>query len=205
MMVDKNKTEVIALIDETGSMFDKTKDIVGSVNSFIEEQQGVGIDDECLFTLKFFNSNIEGMIEDIEYRNDINDVEKITEEQYQPRGNTPLLDAIGKTITEFGSLFDEMEEHEKPVNVIMYIYTDGKENDSSEYDKQQIKSMVEEHENVWNWDFIFVEADPSAFGQGKSFGFSNESIIQYYCASEGIKIVFQKNVRANYSIKNGRK
>ena len=192
-MVDQNKTEVICLIDETGSMQGYEEDVVGSVNGFLDEQKDLDVEDDCKITFRFFSSRLGGDSdvvttdgnritnpwEDEVHRIDLGNIKHLETDNYNPSGMTPLLDSLAGTIKEFGQKFADMEETNRPGNVIMYIYTDGKENSSVEYSKEQIQSLVDEHENVWDWEFIFVESSPEAFGQGQEFGFSVDAVSQF--------------------------
>lgn len=147
----KNKkediTNVIFLLDNTGSMYRIKSDTIGGFNTFISEQKK--LKNNIKFSLTLFNSF---QIEKRYINVDINDVEELNEDTYNPNGTTPLNDAIGKTINEVGDL----------KNALFVIMTDGEENASIEFDLPTVKKMIEDKEKL-GWTFLYLGVDVTNF------------------------------------------
>jgi Mg-chelatase subunit ChlD len=126
---------------------------------------------EARMTIAMFDDKYELVCESKE----ISEVEEFTEESYVPRGTTALNDAIGRTIMAMGEVFSKRKEEDKPEKVVFVILTDGAENASKEYDLKKVKSLVEQQQNEWSWEFIFLSSDMNAFKQGAGFGIAHTS------------------------------
>jgi uncharacterized protein YegL len=157
-------TDITMVLDRSGSMGHIRTDTIGGINSFIEAQQkGPG---EATLTLVQFDDQYQ-----VDYlRTPIKEVQPLTEETYIPRGNTALLDAIGKTIVTLGEQYKKMPESRRPERVIMVIQTDGEENASREYNKTTIKEMITLQQSTYKWDFIFLGANQDAFANARAMG-----------------------------------
>lgn len=164
-MPDEDYTAIGIIIDKSGSMSDKVEFVVDGFNEFLGEQKEV--DGRATITTTFFDSAFPP---EIEKGKDLQAMEELTEEDYNPGGRTALLDAVGYTIDEMGKRFDKMGEADKPSDVILCIITDGKENSSREYKREQIKDMIEEQEEEWGWDVIFIGAGIDAFSEAGDIG-----------------------------------
>jgi len=144
--MDKNKVEIIAILDRSGSMQGKEIDTIGGYNSLIEKQKKLK-KDVCV-TLVLFDSN--NPCEVVYENKKINDVPILDSNTYFARGCTPLLDAIGKSIVSVNERYKNASATEVPANVICLIITDGLENDSKEYKREQIKKLVENQKDKFN-------------------------------------------------------
>ena len=167
-------TEAICVLDMTGSMQPQTKDTIGGFNTFIADQKK--IPGECSVTVVFFNSS--------EYKKWLDsrplaEVPDLTERDYQARMNTPLYDAIGRTIEEMGEKFDMRPEEERPEKVLFVIMTDGEENWSKNFSKAKVIEMIAQQRQEWNWEFIFLGADLDSFGQAKTLGIPTTHAANY--------------------------
>jgi uncharacterized protein YegL len=162
--MNTNLTEIIAILDRSGSMEHLTADTIGGYNSFVKEQQKV--DGEAVLTTVLFDDKYE-LLHD---RVDIKKVKPITGKEYFARGTTALLDAMGKTITTTGAKLSNIEEAERPGKVIVFIMTDGEENASVEYSKEKVKEMVELQRNTYSWEFIFIGANIDSFSTASGLG-----------------------------------
>jgi uncharacterized protein YegL len=162
--VDTNLTEIVVVLDRSGSMAPLTDDTIGGFNAFIEKQkQEPG--SARLTTVLFYDKY------DILHDNiDLKVVLPITGKEYFARGMTALLDAVGKTINTVGDQLAKMAEAERPARVLFVITTDGEENSSEEFTLEQIKQMVEHQTNVYKWQFIFLGAGINAFAAGHGMG-----------------------------------
>ncbi|GHU80953.1 hypothetical protein FACS189468_2230 [Spirochaetia bacterium] len=162
--MNNNLTEIIAILDRSGSMDHLTGDTIGGYNSFIKGQQdGEG---EAVLTTVLFDDKYE-LLHD---RVDVKKVKPITGKEYFARGTTALLDALGKTLRDVGAKLHNTGEAERPGKVIVLIITDGEENASVEYTKEKVKEMVELQRTTYKWEFIFIGANIDSFSTAGGLG-----------------------------------
>ncbi len=183
-MTKENFTSINVIIDRSGSMSGLTQDTIGSFNSFIKEQKDVP--GEASFTLCTFNHDYS-LVHDFVKLASVPDLNSKT---YQPSGNTALLDALGTTITTVGQKLAAMPEDERPSKVIFLVITDGQENASQRFSKEQIKSMVEHQTQVYNWEFVFIGANIDAFHAGQSYGFAASKSVSYNATAGGTRQLY---------------
>lgn len=165
--MNKELTEIVLVVDRSGSMYSCRDEAEGGINAFIEDQQK--LDGEANFTLVQFDSEYEFIHEGV----DINEVPKYT---LHPRNSTALLDATGRAIQETGERLSKMDEKDRPGLVVFVITTDGEENSSHEYNLEQVKNMITEQQDKYNWQFTFLGAGIDAFGAGGSMGYAKGGI-----------------------------
>jgi uncharacterized protein YegL len=161
--MNTNLTEIVLVVDRSGSMSSCREEAENGINHFIEEQKK--LDGDANLTLVQFDNVYEFLHEGTA----INDVGKY---ELIPRGMTALLDATGRAIAETGDRLAKMDEADRPGLVAFLIVTDGLENSSSEYDIKRIKEMVKEQETKYNWQFTFLGAGVDAFKGGSQMGFT---------------------------------
>lgn len=178
-MTKENFTSINVVIDKSGSMSGLAKDTIGSFNTFIKEQKEVPGD--AAFTLCAFNHDYT-LIHDFVKLGAVPDLDSAS---YRPSGNTALLDALGATINSVGQKLAAMPEDERPSKVIFLIITDGQENASSKFTKEQIKSMVEHQREVYKWEFVFIGANIDAFHDGQAYGFTGQNSVSYNATKGG--------------------
>jgi len=179
-----NLTEIVAILDKSGSMQTLTEDTIGGFNSFVERQKELPGD--VVLTTVLFNSSYE-LLHD---RKPLKKVKPLTKKNYIAEGTTALLDAMGKAINDIGLILHNTPEEDRPGKVIFFIITDGMENSSKEYKHQQIKEMVELQQNVYKWEFIFLGANMDAFSVGDSIGITKDRY-NFRADSEGICFAFE--------------
>lgn len=170
-MVDKNLTEIVAIIDRSGSMHSLQSDTIGGFNNFVQEQKKA--EGKALLTLVQFDDQYQ-----IDYEGkNINDVADLNEETYVPRGNTALLDAVGRTVNTVGARLAALHEDKRPGQIIFLIITDGQENCSKEFAAAKVKEMVKHQTDVYNWSFVFLGGGDieSQKAQGSSLGFNTSN------------------------------
>lgn len=172
-MKKQKELDVVFLLDRSGSMQGSETDTIGGYNSYLNKQRD-----------NKFKTNITTILFDNEYeilykRKNIKEVPNLTNKEYYVRGCTSLLDAIGKTINEI--------DKEVPNKVLFVITTDGLENSSREYTKDQIKKLIECHPN---WEFLYIGANIDSYGEGTSIGIKENNISNYSKTEKGTKALF---------------
>ncbi len=179
---NNNMTEVVFILDRSGSMSGLEEDTIGGFNAMIKKQKKA--EGNARITTVLFDDKLEVL----HNRLDIREVGEITEDEYYVRGCTALLDAIGYTIKEISGM-QKKEGENKPEKTIFIITTDGMENSSKHYDYKKVKKMVEKKKEK-NWEFIFMGANIDAIEVGAKFGVSASRAVNYTCDSVGTKLNF---------------
>lgn len=184
-MPKEDHTQLVCIIDRSGSMASIAGDAIGGFNTFLEEQKKqpgttkvslVLFDHEYMMPVK---------------NEDILNVKPLDDKVYVPRGSTALLDAVGRTINETGAELSSLHEEERPDNVIICILTDGYENASKEFKRDQIKKMIEHQKEKYSWDFIFLAANQDAFAEGGSIGIDIQDSYNFVSDSKGTTEAFK--------------
>lgn len=164
--MNNNLTEIVFILDRSGSMAGLEADTIGGYNAFIEKQKREP--GEAQLTTILFDTDYDVIHDAVP----LDEVEPLTSEHYFARGCTALMDAIGRTINAVGARLAATPEDERPGHVVFVITTDGYENSSREFTRDQIKGMVEHQTNVYNWQFLFLGADIDASQEASSIGIS---------------------------------
>ena len=146
----KGLTEIVFILDRSGSMSGLEKDTIGGYNSMLERQKKE--EGEAIISTVLFDDKIEVLHD----REDLFEVENITDKDYYVRGCTALLDAVGSAIQRISSIQKELPEDERPEKTMFIITTDGMENASREYTYSKVKKLVEEKKKKQHWEFIFL-------------------------------------------------
>ena len=183
-MKNNKKTEIVFILDRSGSMGGLEGDTIGGYNSFLEKQQKQK--DEARITTVLFDDKFE-LLHD---RIDIQGVNPITKKDYYVRGCTALLDAIGKSINKIETAQKNSKPEYRADNVIFVITTDGMENASSEYNYDKIKSMVERKKSKHGWEFIFLGANIDAIETAGRFGIAPGRAQNFHADGEGLYACF---------------
>lgn len=181
----KGLTEVVFILDRSGSMSGLEKDTIGGFNSMIGKQKGE--DGEALISVVLFDDKTDVIYD----RVDVNKIEPMTDKQYYVRGCTALLDAIGGAIHHIGNVHKYIREEDRPEKTLFVITTDGMENASRQYDYSKVKKMVERQKDKYGWEFLFLGANIDAVEVAGHFGIGAERAINYECDSEGTALNFR--------------
>ncbi|MBN2879522.1 MAG: VWA domain-containing protein [Clostridia bacterium] len=181
--MNSNKTELVFILDRSGSMSGLESDTVGGFNSMIEKQKK--LPDEAIVTTVLFDNEYE-LLHD---RIPLKDVCAVTEKEYFVRGTTALLDALGATIKKIAKVQKALGSN-KAEKVLFVIVTDGLENASREYSAEKIKKMVKDAEKNDGWEFIFLGANIDAVSTAQKYGISPDKSVDYRADSEGVRMSY---------------
>lgn len=181
----KNLTELVFILDKSGSMSGLEKDTIGGYNSMLEQQRKV--DGECVVTTVLFDNHYE-LLHD---RIDIRAIQPITAKEYFVGGSTALLDAIGKTIHKIGTVQKNTTEDYRAEKVMFVIITDGEENASRHYSSMQIREMIQRQKERYGWEFIFLGANIDAVETAGRFGIDADRAVDYVPDGEGTELNFR--------------
>lgn len=182
-LIETPTTEIICVIDRSGSMASVKNDAIGGFNTFLKAQQDEAEDGSVLLTLVKFNHGYEIAYNGVDIRN----VKPLDNKTFVPDGMTALYDAIGRAISDV----DEREKSGGATSdrCLMVILTDGEENSSKQYNREKIKEMVEGKKNA-GWEFIFLSSELDAWDVGTSFGISAGNIAVYTNSTGGVQDVY---------------
>ncbi|MCD7743828.1 MAG: VWA domain-containing protein [Lachnospiraceae bacterium] len=181
----KNLTELVFILDKSGSMAGLESDTIGGYNAMLQKQKA--IDGECVITTVLFDNRYE-LLHD---RIDIRAVKPITDREYCVGGSTALLDAIGKTIHKIGMAQKNTSEDYRAEKVMFVIITDGQENASREYSLQTVRHQIERQKERYGWEFIFLGANMDAVTTAGQFGISANRAADYVPDGEGTELNFR--------------
>ena len=180
-----NVTELVFILDRSGSMGGLESDTIGGFNSMISKQQKE--DGEAVVSTVLFDDKCE-VIHD---RVKIADVKRMTEDDYYVRGCTALLDAVGGAIHHIGNVHKYAREEDRPAKTLFIITTDGLENASKQYSFKDVKKMIERQKEKYHWEFIFLGANIDAIEVAGNMGISRDRAANYNCDSEGTALNFE--------------
>jgi uncharacterized protein YegL len=170
------KTMICLILDRSGSMGGRENDVVNGVNAFLEDQKKLP-DPASIAFVRFDSEGIERFRE----MQSLAETKPLTRDDYKPRGGTPLLDAVGSTITKL----DEDWKAEKPDRAIVVIVTDGEENASREYDKAKVRALIKARQDSGMWAFIYLGANVDAFHEAGKLGVNLANAAGYKSTSAG--------------------
>ena len=172
------KTQIVCILDRSGSMSGIMSDSIGGFNTFIKQQKE--LPDEATLTVALFDDKYELLYDDV----DIKKVKDITSNEWYPRGVTALHDAIGKTINSVKASHKKLGV-EAPAKVLVCVVTDGHENASKEYSLDDVKKLIQDCEKD-DWNFIYLAANQDAFAVGGGFGISYGNTYTYTATMDGV-------------------
>lgn len=181
----KGLTELVFILDKSGSMCGLEKDTAGGYNAMLEKQKAVA--GECRITTVLFDDRHE-LLHD---RVDIRAVHPLTEKEYQVGGSTALLDAIGKTIHKIVNVQKHTAADYQAERVMFVIITDGEENASRKYSEKMIKSQIEHQKDQYGWEFIFLGANINAVQNANRYGIAPDRAADYCADSRGTALNFE--------------
>ena len=192
-----NIVDVVFILDRSGSMGGLESDTIGGFNSMLEKQRK--LEGKAYITTVLFDDQYE-LLHD---RIDISKVKNITEKEYYVRGNTALLDAIGKTIAKEKAIQDTLGKNEKADKVLFVIITDGLENSSREYNSTIVKKLIETQKAKDGWEFLFLGANIDAIETASAIGISAERAVNYNSDSVGTQLNYKSLNKAVTEVRSG--
>lgn len=182
--MNQNLTEIIFLLDRSGSMSGLESDTIGGFNSFIKTQSKLG---DTLLTTVLFDDKYEILHNGIDAKG-----VTLSDKEYYTRGSTALLDAVGKTMIDVGLRLSQIKEAERPHKVIFVITTDGMENSSKEFTYDKVNQMITHQREQYNWDFIFMGANIDVVKESEKLGISPDLSMCYEASEEGTQHMYEK-------------
>ena len=181
----KNVTEIVFILDRSGSMSGLEKDTIGGYNSLLGKQKRE--EGQAIVSTVLFDDEQEVLHD----RVDLSQVKPMTEKEYYVRGCTALLDAVGGAIHHIGNVHKYAREEDRPEKTLFIITTDGMENSSKRYTYDRVKKMVERQKASYGWEFLFLGANIDAIEEAKRFGIKANRAVKYECDARGTGVNYK--------------
>lgn len=194
----KNLTELVFILDRSGSMAGLEDDTIGGFNAMIGKQKQES-GEAVISTVLFDNESV--VIHD---RIDIQKIEPMTRKEYYVRGCTALLDAVGGAIHHIGNVHKYAREEDRPGKTLFVITTDGMENASREYSYQRVRAMIEGQKEKYGWEFLFLGANIDAAREVARFGIDADRAANYHADREGTAVIYEAVNEAVRSVRASR-
>lgn len=197
-----NITELVFILDRSGSMAGLEQDTIGGFNAMIEKQKKE--DGECYISTVLFD-NVSEVLHD---RVRLSDIKPMTDKEYTVRGCTALIDAIGSAIHHIGNIHKYARPEDVPEHTMFIITTDGMENASQRYNSDEVKKMIERQKEKYGWEFLFIGANIDAVETAKRYGINEDRAVNYNADAKGTGILYESvacavsNVRRCASLDN---
>lgn len=197
-----NITELVFILDRSGSMAGLESDTIGGFNAMIEKQKKE--DGECYISTVLFD-NVSEVLHD---RVKLTDIRPMTDKEYTVRGCTALIDALGGAIHHIGNIHKYARPEDVPEHTMFIITTDGMENASQRYSSEQVKRMIERQKEKYGWEFLFIGANIDAVETAKRYGINEDRAVNYNADAKGTGILYESvacavtNVRKCASLDN---
>ena len=182
--MNNNLTEMVFILDRSGSMSGLESDTIGGFNSLIKKQRKQ--DGECLVSTVLFD-HVSEVLHD---RVKLSEIKKMTEDDYTVRGCTALIDAIGCAIHHIGNIHKYARKEDVPENTMFVIMTDGMENASHIYSSKEVKKMIEHRKKKYGWEFLFIGANIDSVETAGHFGIGADRAVNYHADKKGTAVVF---------------
>lgn len=190
-------TELVFILDRSGSMSGLESDTIGGFNAMIEKQKKQ--DGECYVSTVLFD-NVSEVLHD---RVKLSDIKPMSDKEYTVRGCTALIDAIGGAIHHISNVHKYARNEDVPEHTVFVITTDGMENASHKYSSDKVKRMIERQKEQYGWEFLFIGANIDAVETAAQYGISKDRAVNYNADEVGTHILYESvsavvgNVRAN--------
>lgn len=192
-----NVTELVFILDRSGSMSGLETDTIGGFNSMLKKQQEH--DGKCYVSTFLFDNQTEILHDRVL----LSDIDKMTAKDYVVRGCTALFDALGEAITHIGKIHKYARSKDVPDQTIFVITTYGMENASRKYDSETIKEMIERKKEKYGWEFLFLAANIDAVESAKEFGIDKNRAVNYHADAKGTTCLYETISDAVCNIRQG--
>lgn len=193
----KNLTELVFILDRSGSMRGLEADTIGGFNAMIEKQQKA--EGDAFVSTVLFDTTCEVLHD----RVPLKDVQPLTDRDYTVRGCTALLDAIGNAIHHIGNVHKYAREEDVPEHTMFIITTDGMENASHHYSSEQVKQMIERQKSQRGWEFLFLGANIDAVETARHLGIAEDRAVTYHADAKGTRLNFDVLSQAVFCCRSG--
>ncbi len=180
-----NRTELVFILDRSGSMSGLESDTIGGFNAMIEKQKKE--DGEAYVSTILFD-HVSEVLHD---RVKLSEIKKMTDKDYTVRGCTALIDAIGGAIHHIGNVHKYARPEDVPEHTMFIITTDGMENASHRYSAGQVKKMIERQKEKYGWEFLFIGANIDAVETAAQFGIERNRAVNYHADSMGTRVLYE--------------
>ena len=194
----KNLTEIVFILDRSGSMAGLERDTIGGFNAMIRKQKGE--EGEAYVSTVLFDNHTE-VIHD---RVDVRKIQPMTRKDYYVRGCTALLDAVGKAIHHVGNVHKYAREEDRPEKTLFVITTDGMENASHKYSYDRVKAMIQRQKEKYGWEFLFLGANIDAASEAARFGIDADCAANYHADRKGTAVIYEAVSEAVCSVRASR-
>ena len=191
-----NITELVFIIDRSGSMSGLEKDTIGGFNSMIEKQRKE--EGECYVSTVLFDHETKVLHDRVK----LSEVRPMTEEDYTVRGTSALIDALGGAIHHIGNVHKYARPEDVPAHTMFIITTDGMENASRRYTSDQVKQKIERQKEKYGWEFIFIGANIDAVETAARYGIGAERAVNYHADGKGTEMLFKSVSKAVCNMRN---
>ena len=191
-----NITELVFILDRSGSMAGLEADTIGGFNAMIEKQRKE--EGECLVSTVLFDNYSEVLHDRVK----LSEIKPMTDKEYTVRGCTALIDAIGGAIHHIGNVHKYARPEDVPAHTMFIITTDGMENASRKYTADRVKRMIERQKENYGWEFLFIGANIDAVETAARYGIGSDRAVNYHADGQGTQIVYESVSRAVCSMRN---
>ncbi len=191
-----NITELVFILDRSGSMGGLESDTIGGFNAMVEKQKKEK--GECYVSTVLFD-NVSEVLHD---RVKLTDIRPMTDKEYTVRGCTALVDALGSAIRHIGNIHKYARKEDVPEHTMFVITTDGMENASHNYSSSEVKRMIERQKEKYGWEFIFIGANIDAVETAKHYGIDESRAVNYNADSKGTGLLYESVASAVSKVRN---
>ena len=193
----KNLTELVFILDKSGSMSGLEKDTIGGFNAMIEKQKKE--EGRAYVSTVLFDHETQVLHD----RLPVEWVKPLTCHDYTVRGCTALLDAIGDAVHHIANIHKYARREDVPAHTMFVIITDGMENASKRYSGREIKRKIEKEKSKYGWEFLFIGANIDAITTARNFGISEDRAVNYKADTQGTGVVYESVCEAVSNVRNG--
>lgn len=181
----KGLTELVFILDRSGSMAGLEGDTIGGFNAMLEKQKKE--DGECLVSTVLFDNESEVLHDRVR----LSDISPMTDKEYTVRGCTALIDALGGAIHHIGNVHKYARREDVPEHTMFIITTDGMENASQRYSSEKVKKMIERQKEKYGWEFLFIGANIDAVETARRYGINEDRAVNYNADAKGTGILYE--------------